>query len=246
VKTRFVTAGLVTALLGAGGMTIQTIQHAAAAGTAPAAAFEYSIKYVCGDFAKGPDPNPPEDPEGPVKPGDYQTMIDIHNPNSVTAQFQKKAASLTMNEVAAIEPGSEHAVPVPVGLLSDAAAARIARSVPAETQRAYRDDLTRFVDWCGEESDAGNTTVEALPATADTLASYLTWMADTGRAPSTIERALAAIIRAHKVAGLPRPDTQAPPGCDPHRAARRRRGRTRGRQGHSGDRRRAARPGRRL
>jgi site-specific recombinase XerD len=114
-----------------------------------------------------------------------------------------------MNEVAAIEPGPEHAVPVPVGMLSDAAAARIARSVPAETQRAYRGDLARFVDWCAEESDAANTTVEALPATADSLASYLTWMADTGRAPATIERGLAAIIRAHKAAGLAQPDTQA-------------------------------------
>jgi hypothetical protein len=67
------------------------MQRAGAAGTTPPAAFEYSIKYVCGDFGKGIDPAAPENPEGPVKPGDYQTMVNIHNPNSVVAQFQKKA-----------------------------------------------------------------------------------------------------------------------------------------------------------
>jgi hypothetical protein len=91
VKKHFVTAGLLTALIGTGGLTIQ---RAAAAGTAAPAPFMYSIKYVCGDFGKGIDPTPPEDPEGPVKPGDYQTMINIHNPNSVTVQLQKKAVLL--------------------------------------------------------------------------------------------------------------------------------------------------------
>jgi hypothetical protein len=91
VKKRFLTAGMMTALLAGGSLGFATVQQAAASGTIAPAPFEYSIKYVCGDFGKTINPAAPEVPEGPVKPGDYQTIVNIHNPNSVVAQFQKKA-----------------------------------------------------------------------------------------------------------------------------------------------------------
>lgn len=57
----------------------------------PEAPFTYSAKFVCGEFDKFNDPARPEVPEGPVKPGDYQTAINVHNPNVLPVTFQKKA-----------------------------------------------------------------------------------------------------------------------------------------------------------
>ncbi len=51
----------------------------------------YAVKFLCGVF-------PPSDavgaPEGPVKPGNYATAINIHNPNPRIVNFQKKAVLL--------------------------------------------------------------------------------------------------------------------------------------------------------
>jgi hypothetical protein len=90
---RMLMTGMAAVLAGGMGATAASgaFSHAGAAGAAAAAPFIYSVKIVCGDFGKGLDPNAPEVPEGPVKPGDYQTLINIHNPNSVAAQFTKKA-----------------------------------------------------------------------------------------------------------------------------------------------------------
>jgi site-specific recombinase XerD len=85
--------------------------------------------------------------------------------------------------------------------LSDAAAARVRRSVPAGTRRAYSGDWARFTAWC---SSTGRV---PLPTTPATLAEYATALADASRAPSTVDRALAAIATAHRTAGVERPDT---------------------------------------
>ena len=70
-------------------------------------------------------------------------------------------------------------------MVSASTADRLARAVPTETRRAYSGDWNRFNTWA---TDAGRT---SMPATAETLAEYATHLADLGRAPGTIERAVA-------------------------------------------------------
>jgi integrase len=96
--------------------------------------------------------------------------------------------------------------------LSESAAERIARSVPEETRRAYAGDWGRFQAWAAAQDPAvpvlpaGNLE-EFLKVFPAILANYATHLADRGKAPSTIERAMAAIAAAHKTAGLPAPVT---------------------------------------
>lgn len=78
---------------------------------------------------------------------------------------------------------------------------RIGRAVPESTRRAYAGDLARFAEWCAEHGRS------ALPATAETIADYATHLADAGKAPSTIRRALAAVRTAHRNASAELPDT---------------------------------------
>src|SRR6266849_3298759 len=60
----------------------------------PPAPFNYAAKFVCGEFDKFSDPVNPAVPEGPVKPGNYQTAINVHNPNSILVGLRKKAVLL--------------------------------------------------------------------------------------------------------------------------------------------------------
>jgi integrase len=80
---------------------------------------------------------------------------------------------------------------------------RIAASVPASTQRAYATDWKAFDAWCAV------TGRMPLPCTAETLAEYASAMADLGRAPASIMRALSSIRVAHKLSGRCPPDTMA-------------------------------------
>lgn len=80
-------------------------------------------------------------------------------------------------------------------------AARLARAVPTNTRRAYTGDAKRFAAWCVEAGQA------SMPADAETLAEYATHLADLGRAPGTIERAIAAIRKAHTLAEVEPPPT---------------------------------------
>jgi integrase len=75
--------------------------------------------------------------------------------------------------------------------------ARMARS--PRTVRAYAADWRHFTNWCAERG------VERLPATLETLVSYVADQAASGLRPSTIGRRLVAINREHKVANLPPP-----------------------------------------
>lgn len=71
------------------------------------------------------------------------------------------------------------------------------------TLRAYRSDWRIFHTWCAAKA------LVALPATPSTVAAFLTDLADQGRARSTIGRRLAAIVFAHRAAGIPPPTDQA-------------------------------------
>jgi len=54
----------------------------------------YAVKVLCGSFLPHV-PSPPTDGvEWPVKPGNYFTAINVHNPNSGTLSFRKKAVLL--------------------------------------------------------------------------------------------------------------------------------------------------------
>jgi integrase len=89
---------------------------------------------------------------------------------------------------------------------SDAALARLAPAVEAArgyaaaarssaTRRAYATSWRSFTAWCEAQG------VESLPARPEIVAVYLATMADLGRKPATIDRALAGIAAAHREAG---------------------------------------------
>ena len=83
----------------------------------------------------------------------------------------------------------------------DATAALIAEAVPENTALAYRSRWRSFEAWC---TQAGRV---ALPATAQTVAAYLTHLA-TGRGlkATTVDAHLTAIRAVHRGAGATTPD----------------------------------------
>lgn len=94
--------------------------------------------------------------------------------------------------------------------LTPEAAEAIAAAMPASTRRAYMADWRRYVDWCAETGRV------ALPATPETVTGYITHLtltpsSKTGRplAPSSVERALAAIRTVHRIAGAAAPETKS-------------------------------------
>jgi integrase len=83
----------------------------------------------------------------------------------------------------------------------DQTAALIREAVPENTALAYRSRWRAFEAWCG---DAGRV---ALPATAQTVAAYLTHLAvDRGLKATTADAHLTAIRAVHRGAGVPPPD----------------------------------------
>ena len=78
----------------------------------------------------------------------------------------------------------------------NAARSYVEASRAASTRRAYDGDWQRFSTWC-QERDA-----PALPAVPALVAVYLSALADAGKAPPSVGRALAAIADTHKRAGL--------------------------------------------
>lgn len=93
--------------------------------------------------------------------------------------------------------------------LTPAARAAIADAMPKSTKRAYMRDWDRFTAWCAENGRV------AVPATPETVVSHITDLtttpSDTGRplAPSSIERAIAAIRTVHRLAGVTVPETKS-------------------------------------
>jgi integrase len=83
-------------------------------------------------------------------------------------------------------------------LLGARAAEYVAAAKAANTLRAYRSDWREFSAWTAWRE------LEPLPAMPETVALYLTDLADAAKT-STIARRLAAIAQAHRAAGLPTP-----------------------------------------
>jgi hypothetical protein len=63
-----------------------------ASGSAPPPYLSYAAKFACGEYGKLIPGSAADNPEGPVKPGNYQTAINVHNPLAGAAiSFVKKA-----------------------------------------------------------------------------------------------------------------------------------------------------------
>ena len=75
----------------------------------------------------------------------------------------------------------------------------IADSVSSNTKRGYASDYRKYAAWCDSVG------LQALPAAASTIAAYMSYMADSGKKASTIDRAKAAIRMAHETAGAADP-----------------------------------------
>lgn len=75
----------------------------------------------------------------------------------------------------------------------------IADAVSDNTKRGYASDFRRFSEWCESSGFC------SLPAEPATVAAYFSLLADSGKKPSTIDRARAAIRMAHETAELPDP-----------------------------------------
>jgi site-specific recombinase XerD len=67
------------------------------------------------------------------------------------------------------------------------------------TAKAYAGDLKRFGLWCAEHG------LDPLPASVDTLAGFVTHLAETGKKVSTSQRHCAAVSKAHALRGLDSP-----------------------------------------
>lgn len=78
--------------------------------------------------------------------------------------------------------------------------ARAARS--NNTQRAYMADWLIFTGWCAERGDC------PLPTDPEVVRRFVSWEADRGRSPSTIERRVAAIGHFHRAENLVAPTAQ--------------------------------------
>jgi site-specific recombinase XerD len=83
--------------------------------------------------------------------------------------------------------------------ISDQTREYLAASKAERTVKAYRSDLRHFESWCADRER------RSLPATADTVADYISDLAATGNKPATITRRLSAISQAHKMADLESP-----------------------------------------
>lgn len=79
--------------------------------------------------------------------------------------------------------------------LAEQVAAAVGASKRPNTLRAYQSDLRAYGAWC-----EGNG-LQALPATADTVAAYLADQVARGLKVSTVRRHLATISKAHTLAG---------------------------------------------
>lgn len=69
----------------------------------------YAVKFLCGELPPG---DAADRREGPVKPGNYQTAINIHNANPATVNFRKKAVLLFDSDN---PPAFEPMQPMPPG-----------------------------------------------------------------------------------------------------------------------------------
>lgn len=88
--------------------------------------------------------------------------------------------------------------------IADKAKLFASSSKSAATKKAYRSDFQHFSVWCiGHD-------LSPLPASPETVAFYITHLADDEYAISTIGRRMVAISQAHKLSGHASPTTAQP------------------------------------
>jgi site-specific recombinase XerD len=90
-------------------------------------------------------------------------------------------------------------LPALAGPLLDQAHLYASAAKAQSTWRKYAGDFKRFETWCAAQS------LRALPALPETLALYLTHLAQQGRRVATMTRALVAISQRHVLSGHPSP-----------------------------------------
>ena len=95
-------------------------------------------------------------------------------------------------DLSSIEPEGEQDLILLTDAYAHAAAA-------ANTVRGYNADWRGFTAWCAIRRRT------PLPATGETIAYYVSVMAASGHKPASIDRARAAIRKAHLLAGMPDP-----------------------------------------
>lgn len=86
----------------------------------------------------------------------------------------------------------------PLAEIADRASEFVQQSKAKNTIRAYHADWCHFESWCKAHGQS------ALPATPETVALYVTDLADTHKT-ATISRRISAISQAHQIAGLETP-----------------------------------------
>ena len=90
----------------------------------------------------------------------------------------------------------------PLAEIADRASEFIQQSKSKNTIRAYRADWDHFTAWCKSHGQA------SLPATADTVALYVTDLAVSLK-PATITRRISAISQAHQISAMESPTRAA-------------------------------------
>ena len=103
-----------------------------------------------------------------------------------------------MGELVRVERGGA----VVAASLAASAAGYAEAATALNTRRAYRSAWRTFAAWCESQH------VQALPAEATKVAIYLAARADSGRSVSSIQTDLAAIRKAHEVAGVASPTAE--------------------------------------
>jgi len=88
--------------------------------------------------------------------------------------------------------------------LEEAVRAYARASKAPNTVRAYRSDLADFTMWCTDHQ------LTPIPAAPETVALYITSLAEAGAKPSTIQRRLSALSQAHQLSGHEPSPTQSP------------------------------------
>lgn len=82
-----------------------------------------------------------------------------------------------------------------IGQIAEQAQDYISQSKAENTIRAYRTDWKHFCDWCNSHN------LQAMPASPETVALYLSDLAGQGMKASTLQRRISAISQAHQLAG---------------------------------------------
>jgi site-specific recombinase XerD len=90
----------------------------------------------------------------------------------------------------------------PLAEIANRASEFINQSKSRNTIRAYRADWDHFTAWCNSHGQS------SLPATAETVALYVTDLAATHK-PATLTRRISAISQAHQIAGIETPTGSA-------------------------------------